>query len=110
MCSSTLLPIAHIIQHVFGISSRLKGSDYLKEAVALILQSPTLSVMQIYEQIAESHNCKAASIEHTIRYAIEQAYTQNRLNHSFPDLYGKPFNSEVIWQIAEFVKQGFLTH
>ncbi len=87
----------------YGIPSYLKGYYYLKEAVALVLQTPTISAMQIYQTIAKYHNIKPASIERPIRYAIEVAYDRNKLNHKFPNCFGQPSNSEVIWTIAESV-------
>ena len=91
--------ITKVITQDFGISMHLKGSHYIEEAVALALQD-----------IAEKHNKSAASIEHTIRYAIEITYDKNKLNHFFPHSFGRPSNSEVIWTIAENVKRGMLIH
>ena len=44
------------------------------------------------------------SVEHLIRYAIESAYTKNKMNHYFPEVYGRPSNSMAIRQAAEFVR------
>lgn len=92
--------IAKIIQG-YGIPTYLKGYHYLKEAVALAMQSPTSSAKQIYQTIAKHHNIKSTSVERPIRYAIEIAYDRTRLNHVFPKTLGCPSNSEVIWTIAE---------
>lgn len=43
-------------------------------------------------------------MEHLIRYAIESAYTKNKMNHYFPEVYGRPSNSMAIRQAAEFVR------
>ena len=92
----------------YGIPPNLKGYDYLMEAVALLLQDPSIFVMQMYQIIAEKHNKSAANIERTMRYAIEITYGKNKLNHSFPYAFGRPSNSEVIWTIVESVKRFML--
>ena len=93
--------ITKIITQDFGISMHLKGSHYIEEAAILALQDSSIFVM---------HNKSVASIEHTIRYAIEITYDKNKLNHFFPHSFGRPSNSEVIWTIAENVKRGMLIH
>ena len=45
---------------------RLKGGNYLEEAVALSLQDSSVFVMEMYQTIAERHNKGVASIEHII--------------------------------------------
>ena len=102
--------ITKIITQDFGISMHLKGGHYIEEAVTLALQDSSIFVMEMYQAIAEKHNKSAASIEHTIRYAIEITYDKNKLNRSFPHSFGRPSNSEVIWTIAENVKRGMLIH
>lgn len=102
--------ITKIITQDFGISMHLKGGHYTEEAVALALQNPSIFVMEIYQTIAEKHNKSTANIEHTIRYAIEITYDKNRLNHFFPQSFGCPSNSEVIWTVAETVKRHMLMH
>lgn len=92
----------------YGIPSYLKGYHYLKEAVALALQTPTIPITQIYQTIANHHNIKPANVDRPIRYAIEIAYGRNKLNHKFRNCFGQPSNSEVIWTIAENVTQSSL--
>jgi len=71
--------ITKVITQDFGISMHLKGSHYIEEAVALALQDSSIFVMQMYQTIAEKHNKSAASIEHTIRYAIEITYDKKMM-------------------------------
>lgn len=94
----------------YGIPPHLKGYHYLKEAVVLVLQNPTISAKQIYQTIAKNHNIKPTSIERPIRYAIEIAYDKDKLTHRFSNSFGRPSNSEVIWAIAENVTQSYLHH
>lgn len=100
--------IRKIINQCLGISTCLKGSHYLEEAVALLLQNPNTSVMEMYQIIAHNYDKSTAGIEHTIRYAIEKAYDSNKLYHNFPYALTRPSNSEVIWTIAEHVKKDIL--
>lgn len=102
--------IIKIITQDLGISMHLKGGRYIEEAVALTLQDPSIFVMQMYQTIAEKYSKSVASIEHTIRYAIEITYDKNKLNYFFPHSFGRPSNSEVIWTIVENVKRGVLVH
>lgn len=68
------------------------------------LQNPIVSMMKLYELVGLRHGCNAESVEHLIRYAIESAYTKNKMNHYFPEVYGRPSNSMAIRQAAEFVR------
>lgn len=97
--------ISNIIKMDIGISENLKGFKYLNESVIIVIKNTNISVMQIYERIAENHNRSPVSIERTIRYAIEESFEKNKLNGFFPHSGGKPSNSEVIWTIAEIVKR-----
>lgn len=87
--------ITKIITQDLGIFMHLKGGHYIEEAVTLALQDSSIFVMQMYQTIAEKLNKSVASIEHTIRYAIEITYDKNKLNHFFPLSFGCPSNSEV---------------
>lgn len=93
--------LSAIIQTQIGVSKKLKGYQYLEDAVEIALQNPQMPVMQIYQLLGNQHGRSAVSIERTLRYAIETAYDKTQLNGSFPNSGGKPSNSEVIWTIAE---------
>ena len=93
--------LSAIIQTQIGVSKKLKGYQYLEDAVEIALKNPQMPVMQIYQLLGRS----AVSIERTLRYAIETAYDKTQLNGSFPNSGGKPSNSEVIWTIAEEIKR-----
>ena len=94
--------LSAIIQTQIGVSKKLKGYQYLEDAVEIALQNPQ---MQIYQLLGNQHGRSAVSIERTLRYAIETAYDKTQLNGSFPNSGGKPSNSEVIWTIAEEIKR-----
>lgn len=88
----------------FGISPHLKGYHYIKDAAVLALQNPNIATMRIYQIIGERYHKNAASIEHSIRYAVRLAYNINHLNNYFPYTERRPSNSEVIWTLAENVR------
>ena len=92
--------ITKVITQDLGIPMRLKGSHYIEEAAILALQDSSIFVMQMYQTIAEKHNKSVASIEHTTRYAIEITYDKNKLNHFFPQSFGRPSNSEVSLKLS----------
>ncbi len=89
--------IADLVENHFGIEKHLKGCTYLKEAIEIAVQNPIVSMMKLYELVGLRHGCNAESVEHLIRYAIESAYTKNKMNHYFPEVYGRPSNS---WRFA----------
>lgn len=102
--------LSAIIQTQIGVSKKLKskklkGYQYLEDAVEIALKNPQMPVMQIYQLLGNQHGRSAVSIERTLRYAIETAYDKTQLNGSFPNSGGKPSNSEVIWTIAEEIKR-----
>lgn len=97
--------LSAIIQTQIGVSKKLKGYQYLEDAVEIALQNPQMPVMQIYQLLGNQHGRSAVSIERTLRYAIETAYDKTQLNGSFPNSGGKPSNSEVIWTIAKEIKR-----
>ena len=81
--------IADLVENHFGIEKHLKGCTYLKEAIEIAVQNPIVSMMKLYELVGLRHGCNAESVEHLIRYAIESAYTKNKMNHYFPEVYGR---------------------
>ena len=92
------------IEQIFGKSADLKGCVFLKEAVLTALDVPNLSVMQIYQKVAETHHCSSVSVEHTIRYAIASVSKQEAFRQNFPTAVRKYSNSEVIFYLRELVK------
>ncbi len=65
-----------------GISPKMKGYDYLKEAVCLCYMDDTMSrnlTKKLYPTIAEKFNTKSCDVERNIRSAIESAYRNGGL-------------------------------
>ena len=79
--------IADLVENHFGIEKHLKGCTYLKEAIEIAVQNPIVSMMKLYELVGLRHGCN-----------------KNKMNHYFPEVYGRPSNSMAIRQAAEFVR------
>ena len=94
-----------------GIPPKLTGFEYLKLAVALVVENPRMLdnvTKRLYPKIAEIMDTKVAAIERSMRHAIEVAYVNKGLL-GLNDIYGcviykgdrKPTNSELIALLAE---------
>ena len=94
-----------------GIPAHIKGYQYLREAVRLVLEKPNMIsgiTKELYPTIARRFNTTASKVERAIRHAIEVAWSRGRvetLNKAFgcrvahPD--EKPTNGEFIALIAD---------
>jgi len=94
-----------------GIPAHIKGYQYLREAVKLVLENPAMIngiTKELYPAIAHRFNTSASKVERAIRHAIEVAWSRGRvdtLNRAFgcsvaqPD--DKPTNGEFIALIAD---------
>ncbi|ANU28376.1 sporulation transcription factor Spo0A [Planococcus versutus] len=98
-----------------GIPPHLKGYQYLKEAILLVLeQSEILNKVtkQLYPSIAKKFDTTSSRVERSIRHAIEQAWTRHEtVNHistifgySVAHLESKPTNSEFIAMVVDSLK------
>lgn len=47
--------LSAIIQTQIGVSKKLKGYQYLEDAVEIALQNPQMPVMQIYQLLGNQH-------------------------------------------------------
>lgn len=85
--------LSAIIQTQIGVSKKLKGYQYLEDAVEIALKNPQMPVMQIYQLLGNQHGRSAVSIERTLRYAIETAYDKDTI---------KWFFSQFRWETVQF--------
>ncbi len=92
-----------ILNKDLSITAALKGARYLEDAVELALEDPDISTMKLYQIIGEAHGKKPASIDRSMRYAIQESYERCQLNHFFHP-HVKPTNSEVIFTVADFIR------
>lgn len=92
-----------------GISTKLRGYPYLREAILLEAGNPLQSVTkELYPRIARQFDCNSAQVERAIRNAIQGAWNQR--NHTIwsqifqPDATGsipRPTNAFFISQLAD---------
>lgn len=59
-----------------GISPKLKGYYYIRDMLQLMQEEPGRKVCALYEDVAGMHGVTWCNVEHSIRYAIERAFTK----------------------------------
>ena len=94
-----------------GIPAHIKGYQYLREAIKLVIETPAMIggiTKELYPAIARRFGTSSSKVERAIRHAIEVAWSRGRvdtLNKAFgcevaqPD--EKPTNGEFIALIAD---------
>ena len=94
-----------------GIPAHIKGYQYLREAIKLVIEKPEMIggiTKELYPAIARRFGTTSSKVERAIRHAIEVAWSRGRvdtLNKAFgcdvaqPD--DKPTNGEFIALIAD---------
>lgn len=98
-----------------GIPPHLKGYNYLKEAVSLVLEQPEILnkvTKVLYPGIAAKFDTTSTRVERSIRHAIEQVWNRHEtVNHiskifgySVAHLESKPTNSEFIAMVADSLR------
>lgn len=100
------------IFNAIGIKRNLLGTQYLRDAVRLIVPNPQLYnkrfTTKLYPDIAKLHNSSPAKIERSIRHCIEVCYNNGHLQNlntvfkcNVIDKVYKPSNGELISFLAE---------
>lgn len=94
-----------------GIPAHIKGYQYLREAVRMVMEHPELMgriTKELYPGIARRFGTTASKVERAIRHAIEVAWNRGRidaLNEAFGrnvcSLEDKPTNGEFIALVAD---------
>lgn len=102
--------ITETLQNV-GISAKLKGYEYLREAIEMCYYDNEISrniTKIIYPVIARKHNDTTSKVEKAIRHAIESSWNRGNVEFQYnlfgyPDNYikGRPSNGEFIAKIAD---------
>ena len=94
-----------------GIPAHIKGYQFLREAIKLVIEQPdriNRITKELYPAIARRFNTSSSKVERAIRHAIEVAWSRGRidtLNRAFgcrvalPD--EKPTNGEFIALVAD---------
>jgi two-component system response regulator (stage 0 sporulation protein A) len=101
------------IIHEIGVPAHIKGYQYLREAVRMVLEDRDLLgriTKELYPGIARHFGTSASKVERAMRHAIEVAWSRGRLE-SVNRIYGykvfsaedKPTNGEFIALVADKV-------
>lgn len=104
------IDITNII-HEVGVPAHIKGYQYLRHAITMIVEDMDLLsaiTKELYPAIAKKNNTTPSRVERAIRHAIEVAWNRGKvetLNSLFGYTVhtdkGKPTNSEFIAIIAD---------
>lgn len=102
--------ITNII-HEIGVPAHIKGYQYLREAITMVVNDIDLLsgiTKELYPGIAEKFNTTPSRVERAIRHAIEVAWSRGRLDtinklfgYTVHDEKGKPTNGEFIAMVAD---------
>lgn len=99
------------ILHQLGIPSHIKGYQYIREAISLVYNNPSLIggiTKELYPEIGHKYNTSVSRVERAIRHAIEVSWNrgdwslmEDIFGHSVDIDKAKPTNSEFIVTIAD---------
>jgi len=107
--------ITDIIRDI-GIPAHIKGYQYLRDAIMMIIEEPDLLgaiTKTLYPMVAGRHATTSSRVERAIRHAIEVAWSRGNADaihkifgrNTMTDK-GKPTNSEFIAIIADKIRIG----
>ena len=99
------------IIHEIGVPAHIKGYQYLREAIALVVNDmDTINAVTkvLYPTVAKKFGTTASRVERAIRHAIEVAWDRGDLEtlqkyfgYTVSNAKGKPTNSEFIAMISD---------
>ena len=102
--------ITNII-HEIGVPAHIKGYQYLREAITMVVKDIELLsgiTKELYPGIAHKFNTTPSRVERAIRHAIEVAWSRGRVEtinrlfgYTIHDEKGKPTNGEFIAMVAD---------
>lgn len=102
--------ITNII-HEIGVPAHIKGYQYLREAIKMVIENVELLgavTKELYPSIAKEFNTTSSRVERAIRHAIEVAWSRGKVDtinqlfgYTVHTTKGKPTNSEFIAMIAD---------
>lgn len=97
--------------HEVGIPAHIKGYEYLREAIMIVLDNRDMInsvTKELYPTVAKKYSTSPSRVERAIRHAIEVAWNRgdtDTLNNIFGftinQSKGKPTNSEFIAMISD---------
>lgn len=101
------------IIHEIGVPAHIKGYQYLREAIMLVIGNMELInaiTKELYPQVALMYHTTPSRVERAIRHAIEVAWDRGDIDTlqkwfgwTVSNIKGKPTNSEFIALIADRV-------
>jgi len=99
------------IIHQMGVPAHIKGYQYLRDAILLVIDEVSLLgavTKELYPMIAEKYNTTPSRVERAIRHAIELAWDRGNVElmnkffgYTINVERGKPTNSEFIAMVAD---------
>ncbi|MGI6113577.1 MAG: sporulation transcription factor Spo0A [Mahellales bacterium] len=99
------------IIHEIGVPAHIKGYQYLREAIMMVVNNIELLsaiTKELYPGIAVKFNTTPSRVERAIRHAIEVAWSRGRVDtinklfgYTVHDKKGKPTNGEFIAMVAD---------
>ena len=94
-----------------GVSSHIKGYQYIREGIILLYNNPDMIggiTKELYPEIASNFNTTVSRVERAIRHAIEVSWNRGDwdlmeeiFGHSVDIDKAKPTNSEFIVTVAD---------
>ena len=103
--------------HELGIPSHIKGYQYIREAVNIIFDNPSIIggiTKELYPELAKKFDTTTSRVERAIRHAIEVSWNRGNLDF-MEEIFGysvdidkaKPTNSEFMVTIADKLRLDF---
>ena len=99
------------IMHEIGVPAHIKGYQYLREAIQMVIEDIELLgavTKELYPSIAEKYGTTSSRVERAIRHAIEVAWARGKMDtidnifgYTVNTNRGKPTKSEFIAMIAD---------
>ncbi|NPV90375.1 MAG: sporulation transcription factor Spo0A [Firmicutes bacterium] len=109
------LEVTNII-HQMGVPAHIKGYQYLRDAILLVIGEINLLgavTKELYPMIAQKYTTTPSRVERAIRHAIELAWDRGNVDmmnkffgYTINVERGKPTNSEFIAMIADKLRIG----
>ncbi|MGB9662711.1 MAG: sporulation transcription factor Spo0A [Moorellaceae bacterium] len=104
------------IIHQMGVPAHIKGYQYLREAILLVIEDINLLgavTKELYPMIARKYMTTPSRVERAIRHAIELAWDRGNVEvinkffgYTINMERGKPTNSEFIAMVADKLRIG----
>ena len=100
--------------HELGVPAHIKGYNYLRTAILMVVKDMDLLnyiTKELYPEIAKAYKTTSSRVERAIRHSIEVAWTRGKpqtMNEVFGYTIntgkGKPTNSEFIAMVADRIR------